>query len=94
MKASIDMISLLSASQRDTYNPRNMWPFSLSDTSKIKVEIERCGEVKTLAFEYARKKYLGHEKTWKILDAARHSSQIEFNGWKINKIMEDTHGKN
>lgn len=88
-----DMIEFIPKSKRGSYKPRDMWPFSLSDTSKIRVEIERCGEVKTLAFEYARKKYLGHEKAWKILDAARHSSQIEFNGWKINKIMEDNHGK-
>ena len=88
MSTTDDMISLLPVSKRDTYKPKNMWPFRLSDTSKIKVEIERCGEVKTLAFEYARKKYLGHEKSWKILDAARHNNDLEFNGWKINKIVE------
>lgn len=93
MSTTDDMISLLPVSKRDTYKPKDMWPFSLSDTSNLKIEIERCEEVKTLAFEYARKTYLGHEKAWKILDAARHSSQIEFNGWKINKIMEDNHGK-
>ena len=89
MSTTDDMISLLPVSKRDTYKPKNMWPFRLSDTSKIKVEIERCGEVKTLAFEYARKKYLGHEKSWKILDAARHNNDLEFNGWKINKIVEE-----
>lgn len=89
MSTTDDMISLLPVSKRDTYKPKNMWPFRLSDTSKIKVEIEKNGEVKTLAFEYARKKYLGHEKSWKILDAARHNNDMEFNGWKINKIVEE-----
>ena len=84
-----DMIKLLPKMKRGLYKPRDMWPFDLSKTDRLKIEIEKNGEVKTLAFEYARKRYLGHEKSWKILDSVRHDNQLEFNGWKINKIVEE-----
>ena len=86
MKINDDFISLLPPDMRDIYRPKNIWPFRKTELNKIMVQIEKNGELKVLSLEYARKKYLGHEKSWKIIDSARRGFDTPFNGWTIRSM--------